>query len=244
MNLGHWSVIDIETTGINPGVDEIIDLGFLQFEGTKLVRKFSSLVRPQHEISPFITKLTGITNKMLSLAPPWEKVEIDLVTLESHSLIAHNARFEESYLKRYFDDLPEHQPRENFQDSMFYLALLKPEAEALNLEYFITLLGIAEKEEHRGLSDSIDLLKVLLTLTYLTYYETEKRLKLKEIMMSFSEEDFWFKKFFFLSQEELQDIAFQIDFDLETIVNDFLHSQKNDLPVTYTRSEFSLEFNG
>lgn len=244
MNLGHWSVIDIETTGINPGVDEIIDLGFLQFEGTKLVRKFSSLVRPHHEISPFISKLTGITNKMLSLAPPWEKVEIDLVTLESHSLIAHNARFEESYLKRYFDDLPEHQPRESFQDSMFYLALLKPEAEALNLEYFITLLGIAEREEHRGLSDSIDLLKVLLTLTYLTYYETERRLKLKEIMMSFNEEDFWFKKFFFLSQEELQDIAFQIDFELETIVSEFLHNQKSDLPVIYDRSEFSLEFNG
>ena len=77
MDLGHWSVIDIETTGINPGVDEIIDLGFLQFEGTKLVRKFSSLVRPAHEISPFIAKLTGITNKMLGLAPLWDKVEID-----------------------------------------------------------------------------------------------------------------------------------------------------------------------
>src|SRR5690606_11335381 len=189
MNLGHWSVIDIETTGINPGVDEIIDLGFLQFEGTKLVRKFSSLVKPEHEVSPFITKLTGITNKMLKLAPSWDKVEIDLVSLESHALIAHNARFEESYLKRYFDVLPAHEPRESFQDSMFYLALLVPEAPALNLEYFITHLGIADKEEHRGLSDSVDLLKVMLTITSLSYFETEKRMKLKEVMMSFNEED-------------------------------------------------------
>lgn len=244
MNLGHWSVIDIETTGINPGVDEIIDLGFLQFEGTKLVRKFSSLVKPEHEVSPFITKLTGITNKMLKLAPSWDKVEIDLVSLESHALIAHNARFEESYLKRYFDVLPAHEPRESFQDSMFYLALLVPEAPALNLEYFITHLGIADKEEHRGLSDSVDLLKVMLTITSLSYFETEKRMKLKEVMMSFNEEDFWFKKFFFLSQEELSDIAFEIDFNLEKTVEDYRISRVKEEKKTIVGGGFSLEFNG
>ena len=63
MGLGSWAVLDIETTGINPATDEIIDLGFLQFEGTKLVRTYSSLVRPENQVSSFITKLTGITNE-------------------------------------------------------------------------------------------------------------------------------------------------------------------------------------
>ena len=44
MGLGKWAVIDIETTGINPSDDEIIDLGYWQFDGTKLERKFTSLV--------------------------------------------------------------------------------------------------------------------------------------------------------------------------------------------------------
>ena len=42
-NLGKWAVIDIETTGADPGVDEIIDVGFLQFEGTKLIRTYEDL---------------------------------------------------------------------------------------------------------------------------------------------------------------------------------------------------------
>ena len=43
--LGKWALIDIETSGVNPEEDSIIDVGFLQFEGTKLVKKYSSLVR-------------------------------------------------------------------------------------------------------------------------------------------------------------------------------------------------------
>ena len=103
MALGLWAVIDIETTGISPATDEIIDLGYLQFEGTKLVRTYSSLVRAEHPVSSFISKLTGITNELLKKAPMWAQVEPDLLSLESHALLAHNANFEESFLKRYFD---------------------------------------------------------------------------------------------------------------------------------------------
>ena len=47
--LGHWAVIDIETTGVDPSYDDIIDLGFLQFEGTKLVKIYTSLVRTENK---------------------------------------------------------------------------------------------------------------------------------------------------------------------------------------------------
>jgi len=158
MGLGSWAVIDIETTGINPSTDEIIDLGFLQFENTKLVRSFSSLVRPENQVSSFITKLTGITNDQLKYAPLWGSLEVYLLSLESHHLLAHNANFEESFLKRYFDKIQQSNGRESYQDSLYYLALLFPDAHALNLEFFISILGISDKEEHRGLADSIDLL--------------------------------------------------------------------------------------
>ena len=41
--LGKWAVIDIETSGLDSREDQIIDVGFLQFEGTRLVKKFTSL---------------------------------------------------------------------------------------------------------------------------------------------------------------------------------------------------------
>lgn len=149
MSLGNWALLDIETTGINPSTDEIIDLGYLQFEGTKLVRTCSSLVKPENPVSSFITKLTGITNQQLQKAPLWSEVQTDLVLLESHQILAHNAGFEESFLKRYFDKLPNTSERESYHDSLLYLALLFPQTNTLNLEYFIQYFGIAEKEEHR-----------------------------------------------------------------------------------------------
>ncbi|MBP9674822.1 MAG: 3'-5' exonuclease, partial [Bacteriovoracaceae bacterium] len=104
-NLGKWVVLDIESTGIDPTSDEIIDIGFLQFEGTKLVRKFSSLVRPKNtNLSEFIRKLTGLKPEMFTKAPFWEQVQSELWDLESHTLLAHNASFEENFLKKHFEN--------------------------------------------------------------------------------------------------------------------------------------------
>lgn len=241
MGLGTWAVIDIETTGVNPGADEIIDLGFLQFEDTKLIRSYSSLVRPENRISSFITKLTGITNEILTKAPIWDAVVVDLLSLESHSLLAHNANFEESFLKRYFDKINQTNGRESYHDSLYYLALIFPEASALNLEFFINTLGIAEKEEHRGLADSRDLLKTLLMATYLTHQDKEFRLKLFEIFSAFSD-DFFYKKFFLLPKEELIEIANAIDFPVEEFVSRYhlLHKAPA-LAIDHSLS-FSKEF--
>jgi ATP-dependent DNA helicase DinG len=243
MGLGTWAVIDIETTGVNPGVDEIIDLGFLQFEGTKLIRSYTSLVRSENPVSSFISKLTGITNEQLKKAPLWSTVEVELLSLESHHLLAHNASFEESFLKRYFDRIPQENGRESYNDSLFYLALLFPEASTLNLEYFINLLGIAEKEEHRGLADSRDLLKVLLLATYLTHKDKEFRMKLFEVFSSFPEE-FWYKRFFALSEEELFEIGEQMDFPLEEAVKRYQSWSRSEVISVDGETNFSNDFSG
>lgn len=243
MGLGTWAVIDIETTGVHPSTDEIIDLGFLQFEGTKLVRTYSSLVRPENPISSFITKLTGITNEQLQKAPLWSTVENELLTLEAHSLLAHNANFEESFLKRYFDKIPQPNGRESYHDSLYYLALLFPEASTLNLEYFINLLGIAEKEVHRGLADSRDLLKTLLVSTYLTHMDREFRMKLMEVFTEFPAE-FFYRHFFALSEEELIEIATEIDFPLEETVKRYLLQGKTETEEHASFDKYKKEFSG
>ena len=243
MGLGLWSVIDIETTGINPATDEIIDLGFYQFDGTKLLRIYTSLVRSENPVSSFITKLTGITNSLLKKAPMWAQVEPDLVSLEGHALLAHNAGFEESYLKRYFDRLPHTETRESYQDSMLYLALLFPEASALNLEYFINLLGIAEKEEHRGLADSRDLLKTLLVATYLTHEDRELRMKLSEVFHTLPTE-FWYRNFFGLSANDLCKIGEQIEFDVAKTTKNYLLLNKAKAYEEKVDLKFNKTFSG
>ncbi len=243
MALGQWAVIDIETTGVNAAADEIIDLGFLQFEGTKLVRSYTSLVRCENPVSSFISKLTGITNDLLRKAPMWAQVEPDLLSLESHSLLAHNANFEESFLKRHFDKVSAPDGRETYQDSLFYLALLFPESATLNLEYFINLLGIAEREEHRGLADSRDLLKTLLVATFATHHDREFRMKLTEVFMEFPEY-FWYKNFFALSKEELIEIGWQIEFSLEETFKHYITKLSQKQGETSVDTGFEKSFSG
>lgn len=228
MGLGKWAVIDIETTGINPVDDEIIDLGFWQFDGTKLERKFTSLVRSERPISPFIQKLTGISTTMLKKAPTWSMVENDLHELEKHALIAHNAGFEEKFLKRSFDRIDRSSDRESFQDSMLYFGLLFPGAGQLNLESFIQRFGIADKEEHRGEADSRDLLKVLVAATALTWRKRAWRFKLTEVFRNFPD-DFWFKHFFMLSWEELMELGEACEMDVGAAVEFWLAAERPEL---------------
>ena len=65
----NYTVIDIETTGLSPLEDEIIELSALKVRDNKVVKEFSSLINPNKEISDFISSLTGITQSMVQNAP-------------------------------------------------------------------------------------------------------------------------------------------------------------------------------
>lgn len=242
--LGNWAVIDIETTGIDCNYDQIIDLGFLQFEGTKLVQKYSSLVYSDIQLSQFIQKLTGISQENVKKAPHWSKVEPELLELSGHHLIAHNASFEEMFLSQYFDNLGIDREKEKYQDSMYFLSLLFPEKGSLNLEGFLIDLGIAEKEEHRGLSDSIDLLKVMLLSTYLVKKDQDFEMFLHDQFVEYTTDEFWFKRFLDLSMDELFEIAEQIDFDLELSFEKFLQKSEEKLDKHVGKASYSMEFSG
>lgn len=239
-NLGKWAILDIETTGIDANYDKIIDIGFLQFEGTKLVQKYSSLVRTEHKVSKFIQKLTGIKQSEISKAPAWSKIEPDFQELKSHALIAHNAAFEEKFLKKYLEPLG---GEDHFYDSMLYLALLLPQKSTLNLESFLIDLKIKDKEDHRGLEDSIDLLKVMLLATYIAKRNSEFNFFLMDKFSEFNSEDFWFKKFFSLDIDELIEIADQIDYDLMTSFDKWLAINEFE-DETQDHGQVKKEFSG
>ena len=242
MNLGNWAVIDIETTGIDAGSDSIIDLGYLQFDGLKLVKKYSSLVKFEGHISQFIRELTGITPKMLSRAPRWSDVEDHLLELEGHALLAHNASFEEKFLGQYFekyddgDALPT-----SFEDSLPFFALLNPQMSSLSLEYFILNWGLREGEVHRGYEDSLDLLKVMI-LEMKKLGQSEDHLQfLRDAVTVNGLNDYWFSKFLFLEDEHLNELASQIDFDW----NSYLVARtKEEAIVEKTLPRMNTEFSG
>ena len=216
MSLGNWAVIDIETTGINPSSDHILDIGFLAFTDTKLVKKYSSLVQYEGKISQFIQKLTGINQEMAVKAPPWRETEAILGELEGHYLLAHNANFEAKFLSKYFQT-PLGENLVRFQDSLLFLGLLFLDRKSLSLESFIVDFKIEAKETHRGLEDSLDLLKVLLVSCGLCLREKKYRQR-KEFLLGIEQkyklEEMWCFGLLKTSEEEISAIANTIEFDL------------------------------
>jgi DNA polymerase III epsilon subunit family exonuclease len=92
-------IFDLETTGLDPREDAIIEIGGIKIKGGEVLEEFSTLVNPYREISPQITALTGITNEELVSAPSIKTVLPQFLDFFSDCiLVAHNAEFDMSFL--------------------------------------------------------------------------------------------------------------------------------------------------
>lgn len=94
-----FTVVDLETTGLSPYYDDIIEISCIRVRNLKAIDSFSSLVNPGYEIDEYITDLTGITNEMLSPAPAISAVLPDALSfIGSDIVVAHNAHFDVNFL--------------------------------------------------------------------------------------------------------------------------------------------------
>jgi len=93
-------IFDIETTGLEPTIHEITEIGAMKIKGAELQDIFSSLIKPKTAISAEITRLTGIDDELVKDAPPIEKVLPKFIEfVEDKPLIAHNAAFDVPFVK-------------------------------------------------------------------------------------------------------------------------------------------------
>ena len=92
-------VVDLETTGGSAQDNAITEIGAVKVRGGSVIGEFSSLVKPEEPIPAFITALTGISEAMVSSAPPIGAVLPQFLEFASGSvLVAHNARFDTGFL--------------------------------------------------------------------------------------------------------------------------------------------------
>ena len=69
--------LDIETTGLDPHKDSIIEIGAVCFNDNRIENEWESLINPGRKIPPFITQLTGISDHMVMEAPSIQDVLTD-----------------------------------------------------------------------------------------------------------------------------------------------------------------------
>ncbi|MFT2007843.1 exonuclease domain-containing protein [Pontibacter sp. 13R65] len=101
-----YAIVDIETTGGQPFQDKITEIAIFIHDGVQIVDKYNTLINPQRPIPFFISNLTGITDEMVQDAPKFYEVAKEIVEFtEGKIFVAHNVRFDYSFLKKEFADL-------------------------------------------------------------------------------------------------------------------------------------------
>ena len=93
-------VFDLETTGLNPKDDHIIEIGAVKISDRKFVDSFSTLVHTDKMLSEKIIELTSITDDMLEGQPDINEALGEFLKFAKGSvLVAHNAKFDTGFLR-------------------------------------------------------------------------------------------------------------------------------------------------
>ena len=97
--MNEYAIIDVETNGLNSDNDEIIKLGAVKVKNRKIIGRFSSLVKPERQLTTDVERLTRITNEALRHAPPINKILPDFLKfIEKNALVAHNVGFDIKFI--------------------------------------------------------------------------------------------------------------------------------------------------
>ena len=101
-----YAIIDIETTGGSARMEKITEIAVYLHDGISITDEFVSLVNPERNIPYFITNLTGITNEMVEDAPRFYEIAKKIIELtEGRIFVAHNARFDYSFIRQEYKSL-------------------------------------------------------------------------------------------------------------------------------------------
>ena len=94
-------VLDLETTGLNPRTDKIIEIGALLVEDGEILDTFSTFVSPGRRLLSQTTEITGITDEMLEHAPVFADIAEKLLAfLGEHVLLGHSIISDYAFLKK------------------------------------------------------------------------------------------------------------------------------------------------
>lgn len=149
-------ILDLETTGGDWVRDRITEVAFLHFH-QGCITPVSQLIQPQQSISPFIERLTGISNAMVADAPLFADFLPHIQTLLRGSLIiAHNSRFDYAFLRH---ETHRAQMPLGLQTlcSVQLSRRLYPEFHKHSLDAIIERHGLQSENRHRAMSDVLNL---------------------------------------------------------------------------------------
>lgn len=169
--LENFVCVDLETTGLNPKTDRIIEVGMVKVREGKIVDQFSSLINPRQQLEERIEQITGITQKELENQPLQKEILPQILEfLEEDVLLGHRVLFDYSFLKRAFTNEKIPFERKGI-DTLKIARKVVADCESKSLPKLCSHYGI-EYHPHRALSDALATVELYRKLSEL-YYEEE-----------------------------------------------------------------------
>ncbi len=151
---GEFAVFDLETTGLSPQRDKITEIGAVIVKDGKVTDKFNFLVNPEMPIPERITEITGISDDDVKDAPTIDDVLpkfLDFVG--DRLLIAHNANFDTSFIRRAAEKLK--LPFENpYLDTVAMSHYVNPDLSKHKLDSLANYYGLGDFNHHRASDDA------------------------------------------------------------------------------------------
>lgn len=172
-----YVVFDLETTGLsaNEG-DSIIEIGAVKISNGKIIDRFDELIDPGRKLDPKIIEITSITDEMLKN----KSLEKDAVLrfmewCGNLPLVAHNARFDLSFLEMAYLKYDLGKFKNTVIDTLGLSRYLESHEKYHNLATLVKRYEISwdEDKHHRADYDSEG--------TALIFYKMLKKLELNDI---------------------------------------------------------------
>ena len=151
----EYVAFDLETTGLYPRFDKIIEVGAVIMKGGQEIRRYQTFVDPCCRLTREISELTGITDDMLYGAPKIESVLPELLDfIGDRPLVAHNARFDLCFITRECE-------RQGFEhrftaiDTLILSQNLLPHLNKYKLDVVAKEFQLGDFNHHRAADDAV-----------------------------------------------------------------------------------------
>ena len=168
-----YVAIDLETTGLSPEKNQILEIGAWKVENAQVVSHYETLVQCPHPIDMRIQQLTGITDEMAAAGIPEQQAVKEMLEFCGNAtILGHNIRFDYSFMKaaalRYG-----YTYEADAIDTLKIAKKVLPDVPKRNLEYLCEYFGIETSESHRALEDARAAMELYKRLNGVTAQQTD-----------------------------------------------------------------------
>lgn len=167
MNNTVFAVVDIETTGSDQSENQnyIIQFSCTFVKNYKIIGSFNSFINPMIKIPNDITKLTGISNEMVSKAPTFSEIADKIYKLLNNTIfVAHNVNFDFSFLNLEFKRSQHEILNNKAIDTVTLSQLIFPTESSYKLADLSKRLNIIHRHPHSSSSDALATAKILILI--------------------------------------------------------------------------------